>query len=75
MDTSPGIKIPIEQLAPETLHNVIEEFVTRDGTDLVDADEKVDQVMRLLRRGQLELWFDTATATCNILERERPQGR
>lgn len=28
-----GLKIPYDQLYPEALHGVIEEFVTRDGTD------------------------------------------
>jgi uncharacterized protein len=28
-----ALKIPYDQLNSETLHGVIEEFVTRDGTD------------------------------------------
>jgi uncharacterized protein YheU (UPF0270 family) len=62
-----GIPIPPERLAPETLRAVIEEFVTRDGTDLVEADTKVEQVRRLLRRGEVQLWFDRTSRTCNIL--------
>lgn len=62
-----GIRIPFDQLAPETLRAVIEEFVTRDGTDLVDAPVKVEQVQRLLRRGEVEMWFDRDSGSCNIL--------
>ena len=28
-----GLKIPFDQLSHEALHGVVEEFVTRDGTD------------------------------------------
>ncbi len=67
MIPQPGIRILPDQLAPETLRNVIEEFVTRDGTDLVDAQTKIQSVEGLLRRGEVEIWFDDATRSCNIL--------
>ncbi len=63
-----GIPIPPDALAPETLRNVIEEYVTRDGTDLVDADRKVEQVLALLRSGRAQIWFDEKSGTCNVLE-------
>lgn len=28
-----ALKIPYHELSPEALHGVVEEFVTRDGTD------------------------------------------
>ncbi len=44
-----AIKIPYVQLSPEALHGVIEEFVTRDGTDYgefeVPLDTKISQVL------------------------------
>jgi hypothetical protein len=46
---------------------VIEEFVTRDGTEMTDARRKIGQVTELLRRGEVEVWFDQVTKTCNIL--------
>ena len=67
MKTNPPIKIEPEQLAPETLRGVIEEFVTRDGTDLVDAETKIATVGGLLERGEVEIWFDETTRSCNIL--------
>lgn len=66
-----GIRIPTTELAPETLRGVIEEFVTRDGTDLFDAGAKIAQVEAQLRRGEIEVWFDEETRTCNLL----PAGR
>ena len=62
-----GQRIPPDQLAPQTLRNVIEEFVTRDGTELSEAAGKIAQVQRLLERGEVELWFDDESRTCNIV--------
>lgn len=67
MHQRPGIKIASHQLPPETVRNIIEEFVTRDGTDLTEAATKIREVEELLRRGAAEIWFDEATRTCNIL--------
>ena len=67
MEPRPGIRIPPYQLAPETLRSIIEEFVTRDGTDLVEAETKVRKVATLLQHGEVEIWFDEATRSCNIL--------
>ncbi|MFP6895774.1 MAG: YheU family protein [Roseibacillus sp.] len=66
-DAESGIRIPFEQLPPPALAAVIEEFVTRDGTEMTDARRKIDQVTELLRRGEVEVWFDQVTKTCNIL--------
>ena len=67
MEPRAGIRIPPYQLAPETLRSIIEEFVTRDGTDLVEAETKVRKVATLLQHGEVEIWFDEATRSCNIL--------
>ncbi len=50
-----------------TLHSVIEEFVTRDGTEMTDSAVKIESVLRQLRSGEVEVWFDSETQTCNIL--------
>ena len=67
MDPRPPIKILADQLAAATLRNVVEEFVTRDGTEATDAETKIRSVLELLRSGAVELWFDATTGTCNIL--------
>jgi uncharacterized protein len=61
-----GVKIPPDQLSPDTLRGVIEEFVTRDGTELTDSKIKIEQVQELLRRGEVDIWFDRITQTCSI---------
>ena len=74
MQPRPGILIPHERLEPDTLRNLIEEFVTRDGTELTDGATKVAQVSRLLASGRAVVWFDEATRTCSIAltDSERP---
>jgi uncharacterized protein YheU (UPF0270 family) len=61
------IKIPYERLPSATLRAVIEEFVTRDGTEMTDSAVKIESVLRQLRSGEVEVWFDSETQTCNIL--------
>jgi uncharacterized protein YheU (UPF0270 family) len=64
------LQIPPERLTPETLAALIEEFVTRQGTDLADSAEKAAQVRRLLARGDIVIVFDEATQTCNIVPKD-----
>ena len=59
--------IPHTALSPETLRAVIEEFVTRDGTDHSSVAHRIESVMRQLAVGQVELHFDERTATCSIV--------
>ena len=66
--------IPPESLQPETLRAVLEEFVTRDGTDTADADVKLKQVRRQLKTGQVVLVFDEEQESCTIIRREDAQN-
>jgi len=76
-DKSNVVTIPYGQLSPETLESVIEEFVTRDGTDYGEADvpiqRKVDQVKKQLKSGQAIILFDESTQTCNIVSKDDPR--
>ena len=63
--------IPHTSLQPETLRNVIEEFVLREGTDYGNAvyslDQKVAQVYKQLEWGDVVVVFDPETETCDIV--------
>ena len=59
--------IPHANLSPATLRAVVQEFVTRDGTDHSSVERRVDQVLRQLEAGRVELHFDDQTETCNIV--------
>ena len=67
------IDVPWQQIAPETLDALIEEFVTRDGTDYGDVevsqDRKAAQVREQLRRGEVVIVFDELSESVNILSR------
>ncbi len=66
-----GVEVPYEQLESETLQNLIQEFVTRDGNDWGDVDgaleNKVSQVMQQLRNQQAKIVFDMKSQTANIV--------
>ena len=61
------MKIPHEVLSTNVLREVIEEFVTRDGTDQSSEIKRVVEVERQLDSGAVELHFDAETGTCNIV--------
>ena len=67
-----ALKIPYDQLSPEALNGVIEEFVTRDGTDYgeieVSLETKISQVLGQLKSGKAVIVFDQGTETCTILK-------
>ena len=54
-------------LSPTALRAVVEEFVTRDGTDHSSVERRIENVMRQLGAGRVELHFDPKTETCNIV--------
>jgi uncharacterized protein YheU (UPF0270 family) len=63
--------IPHRQLTVEALRGVIEEFVTREGTDYggvgVCLAHKVQQVREQLDRGDAVLVYDHESNSCNII--------
>jgi len=61
------MEIPYQQLSPEALAAVLEEFVTRDGTETASAAVSVARVEGLLRAGHLKLHFDPDTGTTHIV--------
>lgn len=66
-----GIEVPYQQIAPETLRRMIQEFVTRDGADWAEAgctlEDKVEQVLQQLRVKQVKVVFDLRSQTANII--------
>jgi hypothetical protein len=64
------LRIPHQQLSPDTLDALIEEFVTRDGTDPSNATRSIQQVRKLLEQGKAVITFDEDSESCNILLRE-----
>jgi len=69
--TEEGIEIPYDQIDPDTLKRMIQEFVTRDGADWADAgctlEDKVEQVLQQFRNKKIKVVFDQTTETVNIV--------
>jgi uncharacterized protein YheU (UPF0270 family) len=59
--------IPHTRLSPVALRAIVEEFVTRDGTDHSPIERRIEVVLRHLEAGRVEVHFDDETETCNIL--------
>ena len=70
-DNEHGLIIPHEQLSPQALQGLIEEFVTRDGTDngytRASLEKNVAVVMAALRRKEVVIVYDETTQTANIV--------
>jgi uncharacterized protein YheU (UPF0270 family) len=68
-----GIEVPYDQIKPDTLRRMIEEFVTRDGSDWAEIgcslEDKVDQVLRQLKSKKVKVVFDLASQTANLVPR------
>jgi uncharacterized protein YheU (UPF0270 family) len=66
-----GVEVPYKRLDPETLRNVIQEFVTRDGADWGEVggtlEEKIDLVMQQLRNRKVKVVFEMKSQTANIV--------
>lgn len=69
-----GIIIQHDNLTEEALHGLIEEFVTREGTDTGYTDgsleENVEMVKRQLKRGDVLIVYDGDTQTANIVPKK-----
>ena len=68
--------IPVNKLSTKTLKGVIEEFITRSGTDYgaveSSLDTKFNQVKNQLENGLAVLVFDDETETTNIFLADDP---
>lgn len=66
--------IPYDKLSPEALRALIEEFVTRPGTDTGytagTLEDSVDMVMKQLRLGDVFIVYDDKTESANIVPKE-----
>ncbi|EPV5026220.1 YheU family protein [Enterobacter hormaechei] len=70
--------IPWQDLSPETLDNLIESFVLREGTDYgeheLSLEQKVNDVKRQLKSGDVVLVWSELHETVNIMPRNAFHG-
>ncbi len=66
-----GVDVPYDKINPETLRNMIQELVTRDGADWGDPggtlEDKIAQVLKQLKNKQVKVVFDLKSETANIV--------
>jgi len=69
-----NVIVPHKQLAPEVLRAVIEDFVTREGTDYGprehSLEQKHDAVLKQLDNGDAYIVFDPESESVTLLRRE-----
>ena len=74
-----GVEVPYQQISPDTLRKMIQEFVTRDGADWGEAgcrlEDKVQQVLQQLKNNQVKVVFDLRSETANIVSSQNHFGK
>ena len=69
--------IPYQQLSPEALKGLMEEFITREGTDYGHETpslvQKVAQVERQLAAGDVVIVFEPATESVSLVTRHKAE--
>ena len=67
-----SIKIPWRSLSPSALKGVVEEYVSREGTEYgieeVSLEEKVREVIKQLEIGDVVITFNDQNQTCSIVQ-------
>ncbi len=65
------LNIPLDRINPDTLRKMVEEFVTRDWSELADSEytlnEKVEQVLQQLHDKRARIVYDNTTESWNII--------
>lgn len=71
-----AVIVPYDELSREALHGLVEEFVTRDGTDYgefeVPVETRISQIIGQLKSGKVVIVFDLESETSNILRSTDP---
>ena len=66
------LQIPYEQLSEVALTGVLEEYITREGTDygMVErgVESQLDKARALLKSGKVIIVFDEVHERCQIVE-------
>lgn len=65
--------VPHDQISPAALQGLIEEFITREGTDYGAEEfslaQKVEQVQQQMERGDVVVVFDFTSESVSLLNR------
>ena len=71
--------IPYKDLSDETLQLLVEDFVTRDGTDYGQAEistqDKARRLLVSLKAGDMLISYNEETETCGLITKEELSKR
>ncbi len=66
--------IPWQDISPDTLENVVKEFILREGTDYgeneISLEQKTEQVLQLLKSEQAVIVYSELHETIDIKLRQ-----
>jgi len=67
--------IPYQDIAPETLNNLIESFILREGTDYGEIEfslaEKTEKVLLQLKNGSVVIEFSQVSETITLIPKSK----
>jgi len=66
--------IPYEQLQSDTLTRLLEDFVTREGTDNGDEtplETRIERARKALEKGRAGIVFEPESQQCQLLLKEQ----
>jgi len=68
------VEVPWQKLSQEALLGLIEEFITRDGTDYgvreLSLEDKTDEAMARIKKNTILIIFDETTESCQLIHAE-----
>lgn len=71
------VLVPVQRLQADVLQALLEEYATRDGTDYGERErtleEKVAQLLRQLRSGDLQILYDVDSEQWDLLPRAQAE--
>lgn len=73
------MQIPLDRLSGDALQGLLEEFISREGTDygvkMYSLEDKKRHVMRQIDRGNVVIAFNEESLSCNLLTLEQYQAQ
>jgi uncharacterized protein YheU (UPF0270 family) len=69
------VEIPLDSLSADTLSNILDSFIWREGTDYGAQDAshetKIKQLLAQLKKGDLKLIFDATSESVTLMTKNQ----
>lgn len=71
MEETETLEIPYQQLSPDALRGILEEYATRGGFEAdTSIDSRIEEMMEKLRQKKIKIVFDPKTGLTNVAARK-----